>query len=107
MTNVPNALQFAIDPDPLLETYHSSVSRSEAETSKESSGDLEGEDKDAGSDQDDMEVDEEAASGDEAMEEVEEEVEVEKKPALRGDPGAMLFIRNLSFDSTEDELRDL
>lgn len=32
---MPNALQFAIDPDPLLETYHSSVSRSEAETSKD------------------------------------------------------------------------
>jgi nucleolar protein 4 len=62
-----------------------------------------------GEDHDDMEVDGDEASGDESMDddEVEEEVEVEKKPALRGDPGAMLFIRNLSFDSTEDELRDL
>lgn len=38
-------------------------------------------------------------------EEREEIVQV-KRPALKGDPQAMIFVRNLSFDSTEQDLKE-
>ena len=43
----------------------------------------------------------------EAIEEKQEEKkQEEKKPALKGDPECTLFIRNLSFDSTEQDLKE-
>ncbi|KAL3901729.1 MAG: hypothetical protein SGCHY_000357, partial [Lobulomycetales sp.] len=51
-------------------------------------------------------VEAESSESEQEDEKAEEEAPLEKKPALKGDPGAMLFIRNLSFDSTEEDLRE-
>jgi RNA recognition motif-containing protein len=96
----------AVDYSLPKEKYDQVMAKETEEDDKEPAEEKMDEDQEEGSEQEEMDEDEEA-SGDEPMEEVEEQAEVERKPALKGDPGAMLFIRNLSFDSTEDDLRDL